>query len=496
MDTNRLLKQGLILSAVFVFSIILGVFIGEQSYFYLIAAVAGIAFLLFLQNPQALGWICIVLYFSRITAPGIPGKLNLYYICAAILIGIIFLQAMITGVKKTPFSFPHACLIGFGFIVLMTMMIRGAGFRVLGSEQWGGMVYVQLFVAMLMVFALPRAGIDRVWLCRGILGMGLLSILPLIADILVVQGFVKIWRFIQGNEDIVSSYQAAQSVVGKGVVRYHSGGVTGIFLLLALLTKIDLKRLVSIRGWWYWSFPAVFFGLVLISGHRLAIVIFVLFVIILGFIQRAYTPMRIWLLCMAVICGWFVLVEWSAYFPEGVQRTISWVPGVDIPAYVAKDAESTLTWRQELWTEALKRLPRYWLIGKGYAFSGEEMVGVVGANNPAAPLEWALISSSYHNGPISLLLGLGVFGLLTGSGFLISALTRHRRLLKIQWKDPNLKRCHQVIFAMFVTYVVIFFTLFGAVEELSPFMFMFALLETLVQTDAALKPQAAAPARG
>jgi O-antigen ligase len=111
------------------------------------------------------------------------------------------------------------------------------------------------------------------------------------------------------------------------------------------------------------------------------------------------------------------------------------------------------------------------------------MIGVAGANVATAPLDWALISSSYHNGPISLLLGLGVFGLLTGVGFLISALIRHRRFLRRTWADPNLRRCHQAVYSMFLTYILVFFTLFGAVEEFSPFLFMFALLETLQQLD-------------
>jgi O-antigen ligase/polysaccharide polymerase Wzy-like membrane protein len=487
-SSSAAVKKWLILLCVFMLAIFVGMFIGEQNLFYLVVTFAGIAFLLFLQNPQALAGLCIALYFSRITAPGIPGKLNLYYICASILIGIVLMQSMIVGFKRSQFSFAHACLVGFGIVVLLTMMVRGTGFRALGSDQWGGMVYVQLFVAIFMVFALPRAGLNNVWLYRALICMGIFSILPLIADIIVVAGYPQIWRFIQGNEDIATSLKASQSVVGKGVVRYHSGGVTGLFMLFSLLTVVDLKKLLSLRGMWLWPAPVICLGLVLISGHRLGIVIIGLFVLFLAFIQRAYTPVRIWLLCMVAICGWFVLVEYSAEFPEGVQRTISWVPGVDIPEYVQKDAGNTLTWRMELWTEALKRLPRYWLIGKGYAFSGEEMVGVAGANMTTAPLDWALISSSYHNGPISLLMGLGVFGLLTGCGFLIGALVRHRAILKRKWKDPKLKQCHQVVYAMFLTYVVIFFTLFGAVEEFSPFLFMFALLETLYQLDTSEKP--------
>ena len=483
MGSSVLIKKILILIVAGIFCVVVGTYIGEQEYFWLVIAFSAVAFILFLQNPQMLGWICIVLYFSRITAPGIPGKLNLYYIMASILIGIIFLKTMLGGLKRTEWSFPHTCLAGFGIVVLLTMMIRGAGFRMLGSEQWGGMVYVQLFVGMFMVLALNHAGINKIWMRRALVVMGILSILPLIADILVVAGKLWIWKVIQPNEDIISSYQATQKVMEQGVVRYHSGGVTGIFLLFALLTRVDVKRLTSIRGIWLWPLPVIFFGLVLISGHRLGVVIFGLFVMVLAYIQRAFTFTRIWLLCMTAIIGWFVLVEWSPYFPEGVQRSISWIPGVDIPDYVRKDAENTMEWRLLLWSEAMKKFPEYWLIGKGYAFSGKEMIGVAGANVTTAPLDWALISNSYHNGPISLLLGLGIFGLLTGAGFLLGALVRHRRFLKRKWVDPNLKCSHQAVYALFLTYVLVFFTLFGAVEEFSPFLFMFALLETLQRLD-------------
>ena len=80
--------------------------------------------------------------------------------------------------------------------------------------------------------------------------------------------------------------------------------------------------------------------------------------------------------------------------------------------------------------------------------------------------------------------GLGVFGLLIGLGLMFAICGRHRRLLKAPWRDPRLKQCHQVIYAMLLVHVGVFLTIYGDVQVSFPSLFfMFAVLEGLRAAD-------------
>jgi O-antigen ligase len=319
--------------------------------------------------------------------------------------------------------------------------------------------------------------------------MALLGLCPLVADALILVGASpgSVWKFVQGSQQIGQSIEA-EVQVQRGVVRYFSAGTAGQLLLVGFLSWINVNRLLSIRGFWLIPLPLAFFGLTLFGGFRLGILNFLLIGLIVAFLQRAFTLARIFLGCFLLIAGWFVLVETSPYLPPGAQRAIAWVPGTDIPEFVKRDASSTVEWRLQLWEEGMKKLPEYWLIGKGYAFSEKEAVAVSGANKATDQLSWAIVTSSYHNGPISLLLGLGVFGLIVGFALIFAICIRHGRMLKAPWRDPRLKQIHQVIYAMLLVHVTVFLTIYGDVQvSFPPLFFMFALLEGLCAADKKLE---------
>jgi O-antigen ligase len=205
---------------------------------------------------------------------------------------------------------------------------------------------------------------------------------------------------------------------------------------------------------------------------------------VINYLQRGFTFARLFLAFFLALIGWYVLIHTAQYLPPGAQRALSWVPGADIPEYVRTDATGTIEWRLELWEEGLKTLPQYWLVGKGYAFSEKEAIGVTGANQATDQIAWALVTSSYHNGPISLLLGLGVFGFLIGISLMIGVCARHARALRESWHHASLRQCHQAVYALLLVHTLVFFTIYGDVQaSFPPFFFNFALLEALRQND-------------
>lgn len=479
------IRNALIVIVAIIAAVVAGNLVGEQSFFQLMLVIVAAVFLLFLPNPGWVGVLSIMLFYSGLTAPGIPGKLNLFYLFAIFLAAILFFQMALKRLKKIDWGVSHSLVAGFAMVLVATILVRGAGFRVLGSGTWGGMFYVQLFLCMFLVIALPQAGIKAKWWPLAIAGMGVLSTLPLLADFLILKGVnpARVWSVIQGSQQIGQSIEAGLQTE-QGVVRYFSAGLAGQLLLVGFLCIVNLNRLLSFRGFWLLPLPASFFAITMFGGFRLYILNFLLTGFIVGFLQRVFTMARIFLGCILMVGVWFALVQTSAYLPPGAQRAIAWVPGTDIPEFVKRDASSTVDWRLQLWQEGLKKLPDYWLIGKGYAFSEKEAIAVSGANRATDEITWAIVTSSYHNGPISLLLGLGVFGLVVGLGLMFAICARHGRLLKSPWKEPRLKQCHQVIYAMLLVHIGVFMTIYGDVQVSFPSLFfMFALLEGLRAAD-------------
>jgi hypothetical protein len=492
------IRKAIILIVSILAALVIGNLVGEQNFFHLAVVVAAVISMFLLPNPALVGFFAVLFFYSGLTAPGIPGKLNFFYLSAMGLSAILFFQIALQRVKKISWGASHTLMVAFGMVLIATILIRGAGFRVLGSGTWGGMFYVQLFLCMLLVVALPQAGIPAKWWPLAILGMALFGTLPLVSDALILMGVSPdiVWRFCVGSQQIGQSMEADVNVQ-RGVVRYFSAGLAGQLLLVGFLSRVSMNRLLSFRGAWLLPFPMVFLAVTMFGGFRLGILNFFLTALLVAYIQRAFSIARMFLGCVCLVGGWLVLIQVAPYLPGGAQRAVSWVPGTDIPEYIRHDAMGTVDWRLELWREGLKKLPEYWLVGKGYAFSEKEAVAVSGANRATDEITWAIVTSSYHNGPISLLLGLGVFGLLIGLGLMVAIAGRHRRLLKRPWNDPRLKQCHQVVFAMYLVQMTVFLTIYGDVQVSFPaFFFMFAMLEGLRAADQELTKTAPKPEGG
>ena len=97
--------------------------------------------------------------------------------------------------------------------------------------------------------------------------------------------------------------------------------------------------------------------------------------------------------------------------------------------------------------------------------------------------DWAFVTRSYHNGPLSLLSILGIPGAIAGFGFLLSASREYYRELRKEWADPTLLRVYRTVLAWFAVMAFGFCTTYGDVQVSFPQMFFIAtLLEGMLKT--------------
>jgi O-antigen ligase len=147
-----------------------------------------------------------------------------------------------------------------------------------------------------------------------------------------------------------------------------------------------------------------------------------------------------------------------------VQRAVSFLP-VDIDPDARRDAQGTLDWRFQMWKHVIPEIPNYLWIGKGYSFSGLDYTltqlavqrGII-----SSAYEAALISGAYHHGVLTLLLPLGLPGLLAFLWFCWAGL----RVLYMNHKygPEHLRSANTFLISIFCARLVFYIFLYGQFE--------------------------------
>jgi hypothetical protein len=225
-------------------------------------------------------------------------------------------------------------------------------------------------------------------------------------------------------------------------------GIQGVF---------DLKRpwrLVFFLG----GIAAGFFG-----GFRSHLIMVMLTFGVLFVLERLWrTQVMLIIGLMGVLAAGFLLTS-ADKLPPTIQRCFSFLP-IEIDPVIKSHAEASSQWRIELWKRVVDEVPIYFFRGKGYTFSGGD--NYMAQQNEMrfgqiAGAEWAAISGDYHNGPLSLLIPFGIYGLL-GFMWLVAAGSLY---LYKNYRNglPELKTINGFLFAAFTAKSVFFFSIFGAV---------------------------------
>jgi hypothetical protein len=155
------------------------------------------------------------------------------------------------------------------------------------------------------------------------------------------------------------------------------------------------------------------------------------------------------------------------------------------------DAEGSTQWRLDIWEALLPEVPKYLMLGKGYAFSAETFEESMGrgatfqkiidpSENPLA------LSSDFHSGPFSVVITFGIWGVLAwlwywAAGFWVVWRNYH-------YGDPAIRHINLFLFAMFVSRVFGFLFIFGGiVEDVANFAGIIGL--SLAMNHGVMRPQ-------
>lgn len=481
---NSKIIVGLALFVSVCVALLAAVFIGSGDLLLLIIMSLVFICLSAVAAPRAVTFATVILFFSALSVPQLQGKLNMFHLAAATLAALAIFNFAMTQRVKVRWCGGHTAILLFLAIVLVTMGVRGSGFKILGSEKWGGMFYIQLAVCASLVFSIPQLNMRAKWWRPALVTASLLTIPAAIAEILALRGFwsggiLSFFQVVSSND--IDSITASQDFIN----RYFAVSLAGQTLYYAIFLFIPASILFSPGGIKHWPWAIGFTLTAAFGGFRTVLVSMVGVTVILIKWTRSIRPGFILLILGMGFAAYIALVFSSGYLPMQWQRAVSFLPGLQVSDVASADASTTVVWRLELWRRAVEQIPEYWMVGRGYAFSAtdylaayDNVFGIIDA------LEWAIVTSAYHQGTLSLVVGLGIPGLATGYSVLFLFARRHLRARMSGWSSPALQTCHTVMCAIFLMDIIQFLFIYGDVQASFPtFFYRIAILEGILHAN-------------
>jgi hypothetical protein len=415
--------------------------------------------------PLLLKWHQPMLLLSwnlAVMIPFIKGSPNLWMIMAAVTLSIALLQRALDRemrfVQVWQMTFPLLALVA---VVLVTAKLTGGfGLRSFGSEVAGGKKYIFVLGSIAAYFALTawRIPNERAKLYTSLFILGgatyaladFWSVAP--TSLRFIWWFIPAWGGGQEND------------VGSGFFRFVGVGAAGRAIYFFLLLRYGIRGTFMSGKPWRILLVGTFFALGLLGGFRSALLEAVLIFVFLFFLEKLHRSPLLFAFLLLGLLGSALLIPAASKLPFMMQRALAFLP-LDIDPMARGSAEGSSEWRIKMWQDLMPEIPKHLLLGKGYALSQEDlqMMGVDTSFRSVDASQIGLaISGDYHNGPLSVILPFGIWGViamvwLLGAGFKL--LYRNFR-----YGEESVKAINRFLFALFLMRLVMFVFIVGGLS--------------------------------
>lgn len=450
---------------VYVICIPLALFLGYQisnplSYDSL--ATVGIV-LLVLVTPLMLKWHRPLLFFSLGTSmvvfflPGRP-RLGLVMVGVSLMISVLqrTLQHRSRFVRAPEITWP---LLAVMAVVFATMFLRGGiGLNFLGSKMVGGSRYLMLLLGCFSFFALTAQSIprERVNTYTALFFLG--GVTAVVGDLFTFAPTALhpvFWVF-------PPSMDMRSGEMTLGVTRLF-----GLALMAAAIYRYMMAR-YGLRGIFYAPTRtrlilfALFAGLSAMGGYRSIILGLMLLFVVMFFFEGLH---RTRLVVPLLVGGALALVLTVAMLPKmpiTVQRALAFLP-LEVDPAARISAESSSEWRLAMWKSVLPEVPNYLLLGKGLGFPEADFEAITNIDLSARSPDhwmWAVITGDFHNGPLSVVLTFGIWGLIAFVWLHLAGL----RALYLNYRNgpPELRTINTFMLTQYAVQMVMFWFVFGS----------------------------------
>lgn len=409
----------------------------------------------------------------------LPGSPSIGLFICLISLGLSILQHTLNkNVKFIHVSTIAWPLIFLGAVVVITAKLTGGiGLQIAGSSSFGGKRYILVLGAIIGYFALTAHRINPFKVAASVRIFFASSMIGVLANLVFAVFPTAFFLFKIFPVDTIAVMAVGQnaSESGGGSVRLGGLAVAASTLFSVLLAVYGVQGIFGVRKHWR---PLLFLLCLVISlfgGFRSILIgLMVTFALVFwleGMMRSRLVPV-ILLVCVSCFA---VLAPFTDKLPLSVQRTLTFVPFLPIDPIAVNEAKASTEWRLEMWKLVIPDIPKYLILGKGYSFDPKDMLMLQqGLSRGSDPAEGSILAGDYHNGPLSVIMPFGVFGVIGFLWFIGAGLKVLHHYYK--FGDPAFKTINTFLLAQFLGKFIMFITIFGSLySDLTTFVGLVAL---------------------
>jgi hypothetical protein len=404
----------------------------------------------------------ILSWNAFINAFFLPGQPYLWMLMTAISVVLIVLIKTLNRGQMRLIFVPSVAwpLIILSLVIMITAHFTGGvGLRAMGSDVFGGKRYVFEWAAVAGFFAISAIPIPppkRQFLAAGFF---LSSVTAAVGNVAFMMGERFYFLFLLFPVEWAVTQVASEAA-------YGISRIAGLSPASVAATSFFLLR-YGIRGTFNLRYPWRAAGFVicivagLFSGFRVTVVLIGLLLIVQFLAEGLHKTRYLWIAGVIVTLVAMMVLPFANRLPLAVQRCLTIFP-LELDSAAVENARGSADWRIQMWQAVIPDIPMYLWLGKGYALDPKDMYfsQVQISRRIDAAYEGSMVTGDYHNGPLSLIIPFGIWGVLAFGWFLVAA----TRLLWRNYKygDPEIVNINRFLLVAFIVQTVFFFGVFGA----------------------------------
>jgi hypothetical protein len=433
-------------------------------------AYAGVLALV-LVFPLLLRWHYPLLLFSLNTSVimfFMKGRPALWLVMVVLSLGVSLLERALSSQKRfihvPQITWPLICLLGV--VALTAKLTGGIGLHAFGSEVYGGKKYICLVVSILSYFALMAQRIppERANLYVALFLLGgvtnfvgdLYSVTPSFLDFIF-------WMF-PPSVSLGGVFELGMTRLG-GV---SSAAAAFVFWLMA---RYGLRGIFLSGKLWRPVLFVMASMMIFLGGYRSLMISYLFLFGLLFFLEGLHRTRALLLFAMAGMLIVVAIIPLAPRLPFTFQRSLAFLP-LNLSVEARESAEGSSEWRVKMWEALLPQVPSHLLLGKGYAITMEDFEDMgtdTAFHSVDASQQGLALSSDFHNGPLSVVLPFGIWGVIAFLWLMLAGL----RVMYCNFRhgDVSLRTSNTYLLASYLCLLFRFIFIFGA---LNSDMLMFA----------------------
>jgi hypothetical protein len=385
----------------------------------------------------------------------LPGRPQLAFATIALSFAFSITQRILNREMK-PISVPALIwpILAIAAVVVITGMCTGGiGVRALGGNVYGGKRYFYIFLAIIGYYALTahRIPLDRANRYVGLFFLGGLAyaigdLFPLFSS----PFYVLFWLFPP----------SLMEQLEFGITRFGGLGLACDAAFAFMLAKYGIRNIFDLTRPWRLLAFLVFTALGALGGFRSVLLSFMLVFTLQFFLEGLHRSRLLPVLALSLTLIGAVAVPFVSKLPFTVQRALSFLP-LPIDPVARQSAQVSSEWRLRMWRALLPQVSQYFWLGKGLAMSQQDFSDAVQHGSIGGfEDQWgASLAGDYHNGPLSVIIPFGIWGLMAWIWFLAAGTKVLYR--NYRYGDTGLRIINTYLFAAFLGRMLMFWFVVG-----------------------------------